>query len=246
MRVAVGDRLLNDGFDRRKTGTAGEQDDRLAGVVLQAEAAVRAVKAQDVAHLHRGEYLFGEEAAGHVPDVQLQQVVLVGRVGQREAALAAILEQDVDVLAGQELQVFGGRQAQVHVDHIGRQLLHPLDAGGQGLDRDVVRRAQLLAFDDQVGTGVGAAVERQTGGLVGVAQGGGMPVFDGAFEHLALAGAAGAVLAAVGHGQPLAQRGLKQGFIGFGLELAAARLDCHLVAHRSPWSSATMPTCKKS
>jgi hypothetical protein len=34
-------------------------------------------------------------------DVQLQKGVVVRRVGQREAALLAVLEQDVDVLPGQ-------------------------------------------------------------------------------------------------------------------------------------------------
>lgn len=57
---------------------------------------------------------------------------------------------------------------------------------------------------------------------------------DAAFDDLALAGTTGAVLAAVRHGQALAQSGFEQGFIGFGGKLAAARLDGNLVAHRFP------------
>ena len=70
-------------------------------------------------------------------DVQLQKSVGLGRIGQRETALFAILEQDVDVLAGHELQAFIGRQAKVHLDDVRRQFLQLLDARGQRLDWNV-------------------------------------------------------------------------------------------------------------
>lgn len=45
-------RVLDDGLDRRKAGSAGQQDHRFARFFTQIEAAVRAIEAQDVAHFH--------------------------------------------------------------------------------------------------------------------------------------------------------------------------------------------------
>ena len=94
----------------------------------------------------------------------------------------------------------------------------------------------MLAFDDQIGLGLGAAIQRQAGGFFVILQGVGLclAVIDRAGQHFALAGATGAVLAAVGQQQALAQRSFEQGFVGFGGKLAAARLDGDLVAHVFP------------
>ena len=111
---------------------------------------MRAVEAQDVAQLHGRENLVGEHAARHVADVQLEEGIVMRRVGQREAAPPAVLEQDVDILPGEELQAFGGGQAEVHFDDVRRQAFELLDPRRQGLDRDVGARGQLLAFERQV------------------------------------------------------------------------------------------------
>jgi len=58
-----------------------------------------------------------------------------------------------------------------------------------------------------------------------------LAVVDLAAQHLAATGAAGAVLAAVGQRQALAQGGIEQGFVGLDRKLAAARLDSDLIAH---------------
>ena len=41
-----------------------------------------------------------------------EQRVVVRRIGEREAAPAAVLEQDIDVLSGEKLQAFAGGQLQ--------------------------------------------------------------------------------------------------------------------------------------
>ncbi|MPN32280.1 hypothetical protein SDC9_179758 [bioreactor metagenome] len=168
--------------------------------------------------------------------MQLEQRIVMRGVRQREAALFAILEQDVDVLAGEELQALAGRQAQVQFDDIRGQFFKFFDARGQCLGRNLVGRGDLPAFDAQVGLGPGAAVERHAGGLFRIRQGVrlGLPVVYEAGLDVSLASATGAILAAVGHGQALTQCRVEQGFIGFRSELAAARLDGDLIAHRFP------------
>lgn len=59
-------------------------------------------------------------------------------------------------------------------------------------------------------------------------------MIDGAAQYLALAGATGAILAAIGQGQALTQRCIEQRLVGFGSKLPAAWLDCNLVAHKFP------------
>jgi len=53
-------------------------------------------------------HLVGEQAAGNVANVKLQQRVVVRRVGQRVAARLAVPQLKVDVLPGQKLQAFVG------------------------------------------------------------------------------------------------------------------------------------------
>jgi hypothetical protein len=78
--------------------------------------------------------------------------------------------------------------------------------------------------------------EGQASGLFVILQRVGLrlAVIDRAVDDLALAGPAGAVLAAVGQRQALAQRGVEQGFVCFGGKLLAARLNGDLVAHKFP------------
>ena len=45
----------------------------------------------------------------YVPDVQFEQRIVVRRGREREAAAPAVLEQEVDVLAGEEGQLLAGR-----------------------------------------------------------------------------------------------------------------------------------------
>ena len=228
--------MFDNGLDRRESCATREQDHRLGRILAQVEAAVRAVKAQDVAYLHGREYLVSEYAARDMADVQLKKGIVVWCIGQRETALSAVLEQDVDVLAGEELQALAGRQAQMQLDDVRRQFFEFFDARGQGLGRNLVGRGDLPAFDAQVRASLGAAVERHAGGFFVVLQGVCLrvAVVDGARLDMTLAGSAGTILAAVGHGQALTQRCVEQCFIGFGSKLAAARLDGDLIAHRFP------------
>ena len=101
-------RVLDHGLDRCETGATGDKNDRLVRFLAQEERAERTFEAQDLAPLELGEQLVGEKAARHVPDVQVEKRVVLGRGRDRKAAPAAVLEQEVDVLPGQVLQAFVG------------------------------------------------------------------------------------------------------------------------------------------
>lgn len=116
--------------------------------------------AQDLASLVLRVQGIGEEAAGNVAHVQFQQRVGVRRRGQRKAAAMAVLQQEVDVLAGEELQPLVGGQLQRDDGHIGGRLVDRFDPTGQALDRNVAGTAHLAHFDRQVGLGSRAAEQR--------------------------------------------------------------------------------------
>ncbi len=102
--------MLDDALDRREAGAPGDEHDRLAAFLAQIEAAVRAFETQDVAFLHAVEHMLRELPARRQAHMKLQQFVVVGSVGQGEGAAPAVLEQELDVLPGQELQSLVDRQ----------------------------------------------------------------------------------------------------------------------------------------
>jgi hypothetical protein len=79
-----------------------------------------------------------------------QQIVVVFRIGEREAARLALFLQDVDVLSGQELQTLVGGQFKVQRHHIFGQSHHLFHAARQSLDDDFLRGGDFVAFDRQV------------------------------------------------------------------------------------------------
>ena len=112
--------VLDDALDRREAGAAGEQDHRLVAVLAQKERAERSLEAQDVALLHLVEHVLGERAAGHVADVQFDVRLVLRRVRHRIGAALAVAQDDLDVLAGQKLQPFVGRQVEIQRGHVVR------------------------------------------------------------------------------------------------------------------------------
>ena len=169
------------------------------GLLAQIERAERPLETEDLASLVLGEQRVGEKAVGNVADVQLEQLVVVRRRGQRKAAALAVLQQEVDVLPREILQALVGRQLDPDDRDVGRDLLDRLDAAWQALDLDVAGAPHFAHFDDEVGLRRGAAEERQARALLVFGQRRLLvrAVVDAAGEDPALAGAAGAVAAAV-------------------------------------------------
>ncbi len=178
-------------------------------------------------------------SARHVPDVQLEQRVVVRRRRERKAATAAVLQQEVDVLPGEKLQPLVRRQLEADDRHVRRGLVDRLDAARQLPDPDVAGPPDFANFDDQVRERFRAAEERkacapfvlgQRRGLVGA-------VVDPAVENLPLAGAAGTVAAAVGKDQVRGHRGSEHRVVLGAGERMIAGLYGNLKRHgRFAWA----------
>jgi len=155
----------------------------------------------------------------------------MGRVGEGVGAACAVLEQDVDVLAGEELQALAGGQLQVEHRDIFRRGFDFFHPARHGLDRDVLRAAGFARFDDDVRLRLGAAEQRHPGELFGFLQRAFLVVaeIDRAFQNLALACAAGAVAAAVRQQEALAQGGVEYGFPFHDRDRMLARHDRQFV-----------------
>ena len=155
------------------------------------------------------------------------------RARQRKGAALAIGEQELDVLAGKELHAFVGRQLEADHHHVGGDAFQLLYAAGQRLDWDVARGIHLARFEREVGQRLRAAKQRHAGSpLVGGQRAVlGDAEVDRAGEHLALAGTAGAVLAAVGQVDAGIEGGFEDGGIGCHAELMAAGLEGDLMRH---------------
>jgi hypothetical protein len=234
-RGRPGDALVRHVFqqrlDRREAGARGEQDDRLVGLLAQEEAAVGALDAKDVLFLHCAEHVVGELAARHVADVQFEARARrgqgVGRIGHRVAAPRAVAQDELDVLARVELQRLARRQLQAHRHDVVRLLAEREHAHRHLADREGAGFGDLARFEHHVAECAGAAGQHVAGQLFLGAERLALvrAQRDLARELLALAGAAGAVLAAIGQPDALADGGGEDGFVGLGGELAPAGLD---------------------
>ena len=156
-------------------------------------------------------------------NVQLDQVVVMWRIGDRECAALAVLEQEFDVLAGQKLQPLGLRQLQFQFHDVVRQQFHRFDAAGQGLDFHVTTGADFTHHDAEVAFGTGLAEHRLALLLLFQSQANQFPaVTDLARYELTGAFTAGTIAAAVRQTDALAQCGLEHGFPVFDFEFMTA------------------------
>ena len=143
-------RVFHDCLDRGEAGAAGDEDDWLVRVFAQKKSAERASEAQDVALFHDLKYMMGKCAARDVADVQFEKLIVVRCIGQRETTRLLILEQNVDVLSGQELQTLIGGQLEREHHYIRRGLFHFLHAAWHGFHWNVFERIHFAAFDGEV------------------------------------------------------------------------------------------------
>jgi hypothetical protein len=129
----------------------------------------RPLEPQYVLLLHAAEHVLAERAAV-VAQVQLEELVAVGRVRHREAAPYAVAHQEVDVLARQELQPLVRGKLEQEPHYVGCHPFELVHAAGQHLDLDVLHAGDLPAFDDRVGQRARLAEERHPGGVLGLRQ----------------------------------------------------------------------------
>ena len=142
----------------------------------------------------------------------------VRRVGHRVAAARAVAQDEFDVLAGVELQRLAGRQLQAQQHHVVRLLRERQHAHRHLADRKGAGLGDLARFEHHVALGAGAAGQDVAGEFFLGAQRLALvrAERDLARELLAFAGAAGAVLAAIGQADALADAGREDGFVARG------------------------------
>jgi hypothetical protein len=221
------ERVLDHALHRREAGRAGDEDDRLVGILAQEERAERALEAHDVADLHVGEHVGGEPAARDVADLQLDAVGLVRRRGEGEAAMVAVGQDDVDVLPGVIADAAAALHRQLHDHHVVRGLLHRDDLGGVDRRPEAARQRLRHVLDLDVGERRGAAGEDQALLALGGAERRILvrPLLDRAVAHRALALAAAAVPALVREGDARAQHGVENGLPGPHRDDPVVRVD---------------------
>ena len=225
--------MFDDGLDRRKAGATGDEHDRLVAFLAQKERAMRRFEAQDVAFLHLLEHMVGEAAAGYMPDMQLNEFIIMWRIGHGETAAGAIAQQEIQILTGQKLQPLGGRQLQSqHDDIVGQafQLMHPRR---QCFHLNVTGLAHLACFDHHIRQATRLAEQHRTIGFFALGQSlfGAVAVIHAAFNQLPFAGATGAIAAAIGQHQSGVERGGKNGFVSGSRELMAGVANLYLMGH---------------
>ena len=225
--------MLDDRLDRCEAGAAGDEDDRLVRLFAQKKSAERTFEAQDVALLHGFKNRLGKCAPGDVADMQFQKRIVVRRIGQRETARFLILEQNVDVLSGQELQAFIGGQLEREHHDIRRGPLHCLHTARQGLDGNILDRIHFAAFEGEVGKRLGAAEQGHAHRFLGIRQSVflKLAIVHLPCHHPALAGAAHPVATTVGQRVAMFDRSFEYGLVRLDGEAVAAGLNNGLESH---------------
>ncbi|MCY1357157.1 hypothetical protein D9M69_436380 [compost metagenome] len=214
---------------------AAGDEDQVAGLrAAHEELPVGAGQLDLVPHLQLVMDETGGRAALHQTHVQFHLVGAARRVGQGEGAGALDARQlQVDVLAG--LESHGPVELQVHALDGRRQVDQAGDHGAVVLHRMAgeVRVDVDVGLDDHVALRDGAAGQHLALVALHVHQcerRGGTDVHL-PFQHLQLAGGAGAVAAGEGQPDALAQCGLEDGLALLHFYLFAGGLDRDLVAH---------------
>ena len=156
--------VVEHGFDRCETGTAGNHDHRLARIGVALEGAERAFEAQDVAFL---QYL-GEHPRRvgifRQADLQLHRACFVRRIGERERTPFAVLEHQFDVLPGTKIKSLGCWQLERDQNHVRRDSFDRGDARGHGLDHDVAETGDFGNFNRHIRAWLGNAEQGKAGG----------------------------------------------------------------------------------
>jgi hypothetical protein len=173
--------------------------------------------------------MVGKAPAGHVADVQLDArglCLCVRRVGHRVGPARAVTQHKFHVLPRVVAEGIGRGQLQLQLHHVGRAALQRAHAHGQLFDGEGAFVGDLARFEHHRRLCHAAAGQHPACGFFVGAQGLVLvcAVHHGALQHLALARATGAVLAAVGQAHAGADGGGQDGFARLGFKAAAAGL----------------------
>ena len=128
-------------------------------------------------------------------DVQLRAVALARRIGHGEIAALAVVEDEIEVLAGLELDADAGGKPQMHQHHVVGEPLQAEHPRFDGLARERIGLADRARRDDEIGARPRVAEQHLALGAFRRAQ---RIAGEGAHlarDHLALAGSAHALAA---------------------------------------------------
>ena len=210
------ERVLEHAFYRREAGRARDEDHRLVAVLAQEERTERALELDHLAHLHAVEHVGREASSGNEPDLQFDFAARVGGGREREAALFAVVEQDVDVLPGAKAQRPLADQGEAHLHHVVGKARERHDACAMPMHGKPCRCNARHVFEFDVGERRRTARQHLARGDFGVAQRIGLvdAVVDAAGQQRAFAYAAAAVAAIERKRDLLAQCRFEQRFAG--------------------------------
>lgn len=225
--------ILDNALDRRKPCPCGEEEQGARRIPAQREIAQRRLDAQDVFFLHTAEDVAGKFSALDPADVQFDEPGRVRRIGNGKTALAAITQEDVEILPGNELQTFGSGQLEVKTHHVMRQQFHLFHPARQSLHHDLLRGFACTRCDGDIAQWPRLTEQSQARADFLLAQGIGRAgaVIDPAFQNLALARTALTIAATVGQRHRLADRRRDDVFAFLDGEIAPAGLDAHFESH---------------
>ena len=142
--------------------------------------------------------------------MQLERPSVMRRRCNGKTAAPAARQQDVDVLAWREVEIFRNGQAQEQSHDVVRQGNGALDAARQALELGGIGGAQFKSFDRKIGARTRLAQQDQTVGNLGIrkSQRRSMRIVNLAAQEAGLAGAAIAAFAAMRQ----IERGICSGF----------------------------------
>ena len=158
---------------------------------------------QDVAHFHRwfrhAKNAVGEQPAGCVSNVQLDERIIMRRVGHGETAPLAVFQQKFDVLPRLKLQPIVCGQLEAHDGDVIDHAIKMLNAAWQRLHNDVAGFAHITRFNGDVPHGTRHAKQRFSLEAFKLWQGGGLVVSerDDAVNDASFARTTRAIFAAV-------------------------------------------------
>jgi len=191
--------------------------------------AYRAFYPQQRSGLERSKQPVRETASRDSSDMQLEELTVMRRARDREAATAAAFEEDVQILSRLETQGLNHGQAQQDLHDVASEGREACNPAGERFDLHVSDGCDEARFDHEVGEGA-CLTEQNVAGLLfggGETEGTTVGVADLTRSESCAARAAMARLATVGKVQAGAESCLQYGLIGMDSYRSAVGLDSH-------------------
>ncbi len=226
--------MLDHPLERAEAGPSADEEHGAVGCLAQGEGPQGRLDAQDGLLRQAMEDMIGEGPARDMADMQFDERIVVGGVGDGEGPLAPVREYEVQILAGEELQALALRQLEPEAHDIVVELFLALHPTRQEPRLDLTGAAHLFHSQRQVSQG--HRLTGETGPLRTSRQGLdlGAGIGDLAGHQGRGTGPALAVAATVGEPDALAQGGREEGLTRLGGKAPVAGLGADGETHGNP------------